>query len=388
MDGCPARLVVVITGLRTGGAELTLLKVLERLDPAWAPRVISLTDVGDVGRRIEALGIPVEALGLRPGRVGPLAVARLTIRLRALRPDVVHTWMYHADLMGGLAAKLAGGCGIGWAIHNTSLDPGRTKRSTRLVARACARLSRRVPDRILSVSAAARDAHIAIGYAPDRLVVVPNGFDLSRFRPDGEARADVRRELGVAAEAPLVGLVARWDPLKNVEGFVTVAGLVHARRDDARFVLVGAGLDRDNARLASLTQAARVSGATRLLGGRDDVPRLMAALDVLVSPSWGEAFPSVLGEAMACGVPCAVTDAGDSALIVGETGRVVACGDTAGLAAATGELLALPPAERTALGLRARERVASRFELGAIVKQYEQFYAEIAALGAQRKAAG
>ncbi len=388
MDGRPARLVVVITGLRTGGAELTLLKVLERLDPAWAPRVISLTDVGEVGRRIEALGIPVEALGLTPGRVGPLAVARLATRLRALRPDVVHTWMYHADLVGGLAAKLAGGCGIGWAIHNTSLDPDRTKLSTRLVARACARLSRLVPDRILSVSEAARAAHIAIGYAAGRLVVVPNGFDLSRFRPDGEARAEVRRELGLAAEAPVVGLVARWDPLKNIEGFVTVAGLVHGRRADARFVLVGAGLDRDNARLAECTQDAGVSGATRLLGPRDDVPRLMAALDVLVSPSWGEAFPSVLGEAMACGVPCAVTAAGDSAMIVGDSGRVVACGDMAGLAAATDDLLALSPTQRAELGARARGRVASQFEIGAIVKKYELFYAGLAALGAQRKAAG
>jgi glycosyltransferase involved in cell wall biosynthesis len=386
MDGRPARLVIVITGLRTGGAEMMLLKVLERLDPAWRPHVISLTDVGEIGHRIAALGIPVEGLGLRPGRVGPLAVARLATRLRELRPDVVHTWMYHADLVGGLAAKLAGGCAVGWAIHNTSLDPARTKRSTRLVVRACALLSRRVPDRILSVSEAARDAHVALGYAAERMVVVPNGFDVARFKPDPEARVDVRRELGLAPDAPLVGLVARWDPLKNIEGFVEAAGIVHGRRPDVHFIMVGSGIDSANERLVAMVQQAGVTGVVHTLGRRDDVPRLMTAMDVLVSPSWGEAFPSVLGESMACGVPCAVTDAGDSALIVGDTGRVVACGDMEGLAKAACGLLGLSPGERATLGARARDRIAANFELGEIVNRYAAFYAELATLAVQRKA--
>jgi glycosyltransferase involved in cell wall biosynthesis len=387
MDGRPARLVIVITGLRTGGAEMMLLKVLERLDPAWRPHVISLTDVGEIGHRIAALGIPVEGLGLRPGRVGPLAVARLATRLRELRPDVVHTWMYHADLVGGLAAKLAGGCAVGWAIHNTSLDPARTRLSTRLVARACAVLSGRVPDRIVSCSEVARQVHVGLGYCADRMVVLPNGFDLAAFRPDAAAREEVRRELGVADGTPLVGIVGRVDPVKNYEGFFVAAALVRARRPDAHFVLVGQGLEPGNADIVALAVAAGVGDVTHLLGRRDDVPRLMAALDVYVSSSHSEAFPNVLGEAMACGVPCAVTDVGDSGLIVGDTGRVVAPGDMVALAAAIGDLVELPPAGRSALASAARARVAARFEIGAVVKAYEAFYAELAALAPQRKVA-
>lgn len=388
MDGRPARLVIVITGLRTGGAEMMLFKLLERLDPAWRPHVISLTDVGEIGQRIAALGIPVEGLGLRPGRVGPLAVARLATHLRELRPDVVHTWMYHADLVGGLAAKLAGGCTVGWCIRNSTLDPVRTRLSTRLVARACALVSRRVPDRIVSCSEVARQVHVDLGYDAGRMVVLPNGFDVAAFRPEPACRADVRRELGVAAEAPLVGVVGRLDPQKNHAGFFTAAGLVHKRRPDAHFVLAGQGLEPGNGAVVAMAEAAGVAGVTHLLGRREDVPRLMAALDVLVSSSgYGEAFPNVLGEAMACGVPCAVTDVGDSGLIVDDTGRVVAPGDMVALAAAIGDLLDLPPPERTRLAAAARDRVAGHFEIGAVVKSYEAFYADLAALARQRKVA-
>ena len=389
MDRRPARLVIVITGLGTGGAEMMLLKVLERLDPAWGPHVISLTDVGEIGRRLEALGIPVEGLGLRPGRAGPLAIGRLAALLRELRPDVVHTWMYHADLLGGVAARLAGGCAVGWCIRNSTLDPSQTRRSTRLVARACALLSRRVPDRILTCSEVARRVHVDLGYAADRMVVVPNGFDLASFRPDDAARADVRRELGLAPGTPLVGVVGRLDPQKNHAGFFAAAGLLRRRRPDAHLLLAGKGLEPGSAPVAAMMAAAGVGEMTHLLGRREDMPRLMAALDVLVSASgYGEAFPNVLGEAMACGVPCAVTDVGDSAFIVGDTGRVVAPCDMAALAAAIGDLLDLPASARGELAARARARVAADFEIGAVVKRYEAFYEELAALAARRKATG
>ncbi len=386
MDGRPARLVIVITGLRTGGAEMMLFKLLQRLDASWRPHVISLTDVGEIGQRIAALGIPVEGLGLRPGRVGPLAVARLATRLRELRPEVVHTWMYHADLVGGLAARLAGGCAVGWCIRNSTLDPARTRRSTRLVARACALVSGRVPDRIVSCSTVARRVHVELGYDDGRMVVLPNGFDLEAFRPDPGARADVRRELGLGAETPLVGMVGRFDPQKNHAGFFEAAGRVRAQRPGTHFVLAGLGLEPGCADVEALATAAGVADATHLLGRRDDIPRLMAALDVFVSSSgYGEAFPNVLGEAMACGVPCAVTDVGDSAFIVGETGRVVAPGDMAGLAAAVGALLDLEPPARARLSAAARDRVAAQFEIGAVARSYEAFYTDLASLAGRRK---
>jgi glycosyltransferase involved in cell wall biosynthesis len=380
------RVAIIITGLNTGGAEIMLLKVLERLDARFSPHVISLTTLGEIGPRIQTLGIPVQSLGMQPGVPNPLAFFRLVRRLKTLKPDVVHTWMYHADLLGGLAARLAGVPTVAWGIRNGNLDLDKTKLSTRVVVGACARVSRWVPDRILSCSEVARQVHVGYGYVAEKMVVVPNGFDLARFQPDVLARASVRAELGVRDDTPLVGLIGRFDPQKNHAGFFEAARCIHRRLPTVHFVLSGKGVDEGNCELMRMGEAAGVHHVTRLLGLRSDIPRLMAALDVLASSSsYGEAFPNVLGEAMASGVPCAVTDVGDSAYIVGDAGRVVSPGDMVGLAAALEDLLSLSLAKRTALGERTRARVAEHFEIGRVVRQYEAFYYELAAIGRKRK---
>lgn len=353
-----------------------LHKLLQHLDRSrFDARVISLTGMGELGPRIEALGIPVVALGMRPGVPNPMALLRLARQLRQWRPDVVHTWMYHADLLGGLAARLAGCRRVIWGLRHSNLSKGQNKRGTLLVMKACAWLSPWVPALILSCSARAKAVHAQAGYRKDKIEVIPNGFDLGRFQPDPSARSSVCAELGLALDAPLAGLIARYDVQKNHAGFVEAAAQVHARLPQAHFVLAGQGVDADNTALwAAIDAHPGLAPHMHLLGRRDDVPRLMAALDVLASSSHGEAFPNVLGEAMACGVPCVVTDAGDSAEIVGDTGRVVAEGDMAGLARGIVNLLGLPPQERAALGAKARERVRAHYEIGHVAALYQAVY--------------
>ena len=375
------RIVFVVTGLSIGGAEIMLLKVLERLDARFSPHVISLSTLGEIGPSIQKLGIPVEELRMRPGLPSPIAVFRLMRRIKSLKPDVVHTWMYHADLLGGLAARLAGVDAIGWCIRNGNLDHNKTKLSTRLMVDACAWVSHWLPDKILSCSDVARQIHVDYGYMADKFVVVPNGFDLGYFQPDFLERAAVRSELGVSVDTPLVGMVGRFDPQKNHAGFFNMAGLLHRRISEVQFVLAGKRIDEANGDLMQMVENAGVRQVTHLVGFRDDIPRLMTALDVLTSSSCGEAFPNVLGEAMACGVPCAVTDVGDSAYIVGDTGYIVPPGDMVGLAAAIESLLLLTTDERRALGMQARTRVAEHFEISQVVKRYEIFYDELAAKG-------
>jgi glycosyltransferase involved in cell wall biosynthesis len=287
--------------------------------------------------------------------------------------------MYHADLLGGLATRLAGISALAWGIRNSNLDRDKTKWTTRAVVGLCATISRTLPLRILSCSEEARRAHVAIGYAAEKMCVVPNGFDLARFQPNAEVRREVRSELGLTEETPLVGLMGRFDPQKNHEGFIAAASELHRQMPQVHFLLAGRGIDPGNQMLMSAIDRAGVTANTHLLGFRDDMPRVMAALDVLASSSNGEAFPNVLGEAMACGVTCAVTDVGDSAYIVGDTGRVVAAGDMSGLAASLGALLCLTITERAALGQRARARVQSHFEIGRVVRMYEQFYESLGA---------
>jgi len=375
------KLVFIITGTGVGGAEIMLHRVLTRLSPEFQPHVISMAPVGKIGEQLRARGISVESLNMRPEIPNPVALIRLIRDLRRLKPDLVHTWMYHADLMGGVAARLAGGSALAWGIHNSNLAPDYNKSRTLAVVRANAFLSHRVPDRILCCSEAARNIHVAYGYAPEKMVVMPNGCDIAHFKPDPNTRLSVRAELGLPLDTTLVGLIGRWDPQKNHAGFFTAAAALHLRRPGVHFLLAGQGVDGSNQTIRRILAANGLASVTHLLGLREDIPRLMAALDVLASSSsYGEAFPLVLGEAMACGVPCAVTDVGDSAYIVGDTGRVVSSGDMEGLAHAIDSLLKMPAEASRILGARARGRVAEHFEIGKIVRRYEAFYEELAAV--------
>ena len=259
------------------------------------------------------------------GRVslgGFLALRRL---IAGKRPDAVQTWMYHADLIGGVAARLAGVRAIAWGIRNSGAHLERSSRSARMVLRACAFLSRRVPRAIVCAAQDAAERHAAKGYRRDRMTVISNGYDLSRYAPDAQAGARMRQHWNVPADAPLIGCVARWDPLKDHANLLrAVAALVRDGRDAGlRCVLVGRGMTGENAELAALIERLGLAERIVLAGPSDDVPAVMNGLDVHVLSSCAEGFPNVVAEAMACSAYCVVTDVGDAAFIVGETGIVV-----------------------------------------------------------------
>jgi glycosyltransferase involved in cell wall biosynthesis len=371
----------VITTLHTGGAEMMLYRLLEHTDrTTFEPQVVSMTDIGAVGEKIQELGVPVRALGMRPGVPNPHGLLRLTRWLRSDPPDVVQTWMYQADLLGGLAAKLTGGIAVAWGIHNAYLDSRSLKRIKRWTIRACAWSSRRLPNRIVCCSESSRRAHVELGFAKKKMLVIPNGVDPTTFKPDSGARSSVREELGLQEETPTIGLVARFDLPKDHRTFVRAAGLLHARMPDVNFVLCGEGITWANPQLVEWIDAAGVRSRCHLLGRRQDTPRLTAALDIAVcSSAYSEAWPLILGEAMACGVPCVVTDVGDCALIVGDTGRIVRPRDPEALADAWHELLTLSPNERARLSSAARLRAEERFSLSRTVTNYETLYRELTA---------
>lgn len=375
----PIRITHIITGLATGGSEMMLYRLLSALDrQRFLPEVISLTEEGPLAQKLRALGVPVKALGMRPGFPDPRALARLAGWLRAARPALVQTWMYHADLVGGLAARWAGPPVV-WGLHNNVLQPRSTKRTTLWTVKACARLSPWLPVKIISCSQAAAEAHARLGYRREKMVIIPNGFDLQAFKPDAAARAGVRAELGLPEDAPLIGLAARYDPIKDHRSFVEAAARLAQCFPDVHFLLCGEGVTWQNPELAGWIRQQGLQDSFHLLGRREDMPRLTAALDIAANSSIGEAFSNAIGEAMACGVPCAVTDVGDSALIVGETGRVVPPGDPQALAAAWQELLELSPPARAQLGLAARQRVEQHFSLAAIAARYADVYASVLA---------
>lgn len=373
-------LLCVINALGTGGAEAMLYRLLTHLDRTrFRARVVTLIDtIEPFATKIRSLGIPVQTLGMRPGRPNPLYVLRLARWLRQDPPDVIQTWLYHADLVGGLAARLAGGIPVVWGIRHSDLSREGNPWLTLQTVKACARLSHWLPRRIVCNSEASRAVHAAAGYAAEKMMVIPNGLDLAMFRPDPAARESVKKELlEIRGESPLVGLIGRFHPHKDHQNFIQAAAILSRSRPDVHFLLCGRGITWDNPKLVRWIMEAGIGDRFRLLGDRDDVPRLMAGLDLAVSSSFGESFPNVIAEAMSCGVPCVATDVGDSAHIVGQIGRIVPPRDPRALAEAIEELLELNEEERCRLGAEARRRVQEHFDLPPMIAQFERLLWEL-----------
>ena len=369
--------VHLITGLDIGGAELMLVRLLAHMDRTrFRSTVVSMTGRGALADRIEALQVPVITLGMRHGVPSPLAVTRLASHLRAARPVVLQTWLYHADLLGYVAGRLAHVPAIVWNIRCGALRPQHHPVGLWWTVKVLARLSPHATAVVVNARAGQEESE-RLGYHPRRWVLIENGFELDQFVPSAEARDSVRRELGVGAETPLVGLVARFHPMKDHATFLRAAARLLQQRSDVVFVLAGRQVDDANPELRGMIGELGLRSSLRLLGERTDIPRLTAAFDVATCCSYAEGFPNAIGEAMACAVPCVTTDVGDCARVVGDTGWVVPARDPAALAAAWADVLSLSSERRHDAGIRARARVTECFDIQSVVRRYEDLYAEL-----------
>ncbi|NYT35726.1 glycosyltransferase [Allopusillimonas soli] len=375
----PLRIAHIISGLDQGGAETVLYRLISAPGQTDTHCVISMSDEGVFGPRLREAGVAVHALHMR----GPGGVARGLVRLyrllRALGPDIVQTWMYHADLVGGLVARLAGIKAVAWGIRNSGLDLEKASRSARICQAASAPLSRFVPGVIIACAQQARTLHRQAGYSDDRMLVIPNGYDLSRWHPDAQVREAVRVQWGVGASTPVLGSVARFNPLKDHANLIEALSLCARAVPDVRCVLIGEGMDGANLPLMQMLDTHGVRDRVILLGRSDEVPALMNGLDVHVLSSRAEGFPNVVAEAMATGVLCAVTDVGDAAAMVGDAGWVAAPRNAQALAGAMeAAIRALGTPQQTERQARGRARVEDMYSLQAMVDAYHMVWARLA----------
>ena len=307
--------------------------------------------------------------------------------MAAVKPQILQTWLYHADLLGLMLGRLTSVRKIVWNIRGSYHDLTKYGRLTKCIIHLCSKFSH-LPNAIVCNSKAGLKFHRSLGYRAKDWIFIPNGFDINKFKPNQAAKITLKKRLhrilgerivrnshGIQFEKDfsLVGLVARYSAMKDHKTFTKAASNLLKKNSNIYFVLIGRGVTWHNEKLARQIPA-ELRNHFQLLGERDDIGMIMPGLDILCSSSYGEGFPNVIGEAMSCAVPCVVTNVGDSAFIVGNTGKVVPARDPEALAKGIMELLEMSPEERFEMGKKARERIENHFSLGRIVAEYEDFY--------------
>ena len=372
----PIRIYHLITSLDTGGAERSLVNLVTAMNrDEFENEVITLLKPGPMAQTLAQAGIPVTSMEIGRHKPNPAAVLALIRHLRMKRPAILQTWLYHADFFGSVTALFAKPDHLVWNVRSSQIGDPSIRRSTRYLARFLGMLSRR-PDAIIVNSRDGQRDHERIGYRPKRWVNIANGVDLERFRPRRDERATLRTRLGIPADATVIGLVARYHPMKDIDTFLRAASRFQQEHENAKFVLCGDGLDAGNSTLAKLVRALDLDRNIVLHGPRSDIELIYPVFDLLTLCSIaGEGFPNVLCEAMACDVPCVATDIGDSAEIIDDCGLIVPKGDHGALARAWHVLLAKHPQPGTETP---RSRIAARYSLETMRAQYESFYRSLA----------
>lgn len=365
----------IVTGLRRGGAESALFRLVTFDNDEVQHTVVSMLDLGIFGSKLKESGITVHTLDMKMGISAITGIIKLWILIRKLQPNVIQTWMYHADLVGGVVARLAGCGNVFWGVVNFNLHSSVTSLSTRLAAKFCALLSASVPKMIISCSVRAIESHVEFGYTLSKFIAIPLGYDLADFQRDQPSREEIRNEWGILNDTPVIGCVGRWDPQKDHRNLLLAFSKLRVTNPDVICVLIGPGMDAGNFELAQLVvETKNEESRIYTLGVTQHISAAMSAFDIFVLSSQGEAFPNVVAEAMACKTPCVVTDVGDAAFIVGDTGWVVPPSNHELLASVIQEALQklIEPITWLQRQEACRKRIEDNFSIENMYKNYLQ----------------
>ncbi len=356
--------LLLTTNLARGGAEAQVALLAEALHSrGWEVDVASLVEPTAFREELTAAGIRVHSLGMRPGSGDPRGIGRLAAILRRLRPTVLHSHMFHANVLARLARLVFPIPRVIGTLHSIA-ESGRGSEDVRGRDRVY-RLTDRLADVTVGVSEAVAARHVVGGAVPQaRVKVIPNGVDPSKYRPDADVRARMRAELGVGDE--FLWLAA--GRLIWKKDYPTLLAAMERLKGGLLYIAGAGPLEGELRALAGRR--------VRFLGARGDLPPLLNAADGLALSSVIEGMPMVLLEAAASGLPCVATRAGGAEEVVahGETGYLVPCGDAGALATEMSRLMELPPESRKALGRAARERALARFDIHRIAEQWEALY--------------
>ena len=366
----------IITGLGDGGAEHILFKIC-KYDTKNNHIVISLKDKGKYYSLLRNIGIEVYCLNINFYSINKFFL--LIKLLKSINPDIVQTWLVHADLVGGIAARFSGIKKILWNIRYSNIEFGKAKLTTILIIRILSILSYIVPKLILSVSKRSNKIYQNHGYNKQIFKYIPNGYDLNILKINNLKKKNFKKKIKIKQSIPIIGKVARYDPQKDHLNLLNALSLIKSKNKNFCCVLIGTNINHKNNELVKNIKRLKLSHHVKLLGRKNNITEIMNGLDIhVLSSSYGEGFPNVIAEAMSCGTPCIVTNVGDSALIVGRTGWVVPPKNSIKLAKAIQEALNEVKNVKWKLkGKKARLRISRKFSIGKMVKLYNKVWMEV-----------
>ncbi len=372
------KILHVITGLSNGGAERSLYNLISfNFSPNYKYYVLSLTGEAYYGLKIRKLDVPVYSLDMRYGILTPSSLWRLRSIVKSINPTVIQGWMYHGNLAACIAKSHSfNSSALIWNIRHSLHQLSYERFKTRQVIRINKLLSSK-PDAILYNSEVSREQHEKFGFCNTRSKIIPNGINLKEFYPIQARQESFRSALNIPLDAFVIGHIARFHEMKDHIRFLRVTSNLMKKYNDLHVLLAGSDVVSSNNVLIK-TLPEDLFQRFHFLGERSDVNDLMRVMNIFcLSSRWGEAFPNVLGEAMATCLPCIATDVGDSARILGDTGIVIPPGDDAALNDGLTRLLNMTSDQRTEIGRKARLRIEANYGLDSIIGQYETLYQKL-----------
>ena len=368
------KIIHINSNLDVGGTEHMLRRLIYSNPKNLSNTVVvSLTSIGEIGEGLRKSGILVHTLNMKSLLDLPIVLWQLIRIIRKFRPNIIQSWLYHADFLVGIASFLVGSISIIWNIRSTTIPQGPLSFTYWLV-RICALLSYIAPDKIICCAESTRKAHIKLGYSGNKMIVIPNGFDFTSLNADINLKIRARKDLGINNNEIVIGVIGRFDPLKDFKNFILAAKYTATQQNNLKFLMVGRNNDLFNAKLCGWIQDNGLQNNFILVGQQKDIPYFLSAMDIFCLCSAYEAFPNVLVDAMAMELPCVVTKAGDSEIILDDIKYTVPIKSPHALAEKLLIMCKLKIEDRQLLGKINSLKVREKYDIKKVREDYERVY--------------